>query len=214
LRAATPSSSERHLLKKLHLALLPALLLALALAACGGGGESDEDKVVETIETSALSTDPADCKALATQKFMEQTEAAKGSEAVKSCEEEAEDTEGDPESVDVSNVTVDGSRATADAAFKGGNFDGQTLGVALLEEDGGWKLDEVTGFAKFDQDKLVENFEEAFETGDEPLDPQVVTCMGEVFDELDKPEFEELLFGGSQQPIVEIAEGCQEGLQQ
>jgi len=203
-------------LRKLYLALLPALLLALALGltACGGGGESDEDAVVETIETSATSSDPADCEALSTQKFMEQTEAVKGSKAVKSCEEEAEDPEGDPESVDVSNVVVDGSKATADTAFNGGNFDGQTLAVALVEEDSDWKLDEVTGFAKFDQDKLVENFEELFQSGEEPLEPPVVTCMGEVFGELSKPEFEELLFGGSQQPIIEIAEGCQEGLQQ
>jgi ABC-type glycerol-3-phosphate transport system substrate-binding protein len=199
-------------LRKLHLTLLPALLLALALglAACGGGGESDEDKIVETIETSATSSDPADCEALATQKFMEQTEAVKGSKAVKSCEEEAEDTEGDPESVDVSKVAVDGSQATADAAFNGGNFDGQTLSVALVEEGGDWKLDEVTGFAKFDQDKLVASFEKLFGSGEEPLEPQVVTCIGEVFGELSKPEFEELLFGGSQQPLIEIAEGCQQ----
>ena len=198
-------------MRKLHLLLLPAALLALVfgLVACGGG-ESDEDKVVETIETSATSTDPADCKELTTQKFMEQTESEKGSKAVKSCEEEAEDPEGDPESVDVSNVAVNGSKATADVAFNGGNFGGQALGVALVEEDG-WKLDEVTGFAKFDQEKLVENFEKLFESGDEPLEPQVTTCIGEVFGELSKPEFEEVLFGGSQQPIIEIAEGCSQG---
>lgn len=202
-------------MRKLHLVLLPAALLALVfgLVACGGGGESDEDKVVETIETSATSTDPADCKELATQNFMEQTESETGSKAVKSCEEEAEDSEGDPDSVDVSKVKINGSKATADAAFNGGNFDGQTLTVALVEEDG-WKLDEVEGFAKFDQEKLVKNFEKVFESGDEPLEPQVTACMGEVFRELSKPEFEELVFGGSQQPIVEIAEGCQEGLQQ
>jgi hypothetical protein len=200
-------------LRKLHLTLLPALLLALTLglAACGSSGESDEDAVIEAVETSATSTDPADCKKLSTQNFMEQTESEKGAEAVKSCEEEAEDPEGDPESVDVSKVSVDGSKATADTAFNGGNFDGQTLTVALVEEDSGWKLDEVKGFAKFDPDRLAENFEKLFESGDEPLEPQMASCMGEVFRELSKPEFEELLFGGSQQPIIEIAEGCQQG---
>lgn len=204
-------------MRKLRLLLpfaLLTLVLSLALAACGGGGESDEDKVVETIETSATSTDPADCKKFATQNFMEQTESEKGSKAVKSCEEEAEDTEGDPESVDVSKVEIDDSKATADVAFNGGNFDGQTLGVALVEEDADWKLDEVTGFTKFDQEKLVANFEKLFESGEEPLEPPVVTCMGEAFRELSQSEFEELLFGGSQQPVIEIAEGCQESLQQ
>jgi hypothetical protein len=199
--------------KKLHLLLLPAAVLALAfgLIACGGSDESDEDKVVETIETSATSDDPADCKEFATQKFMEQTESEKGAQAVKSCEEEAEDTQGDPESVDVSSVSVSSSKATADVAFNGGNFDGQALTVALIEEDGGWKLDEVKGFAKFDQERLAESFETLFESGEEPIEPRVVDCMGEVFRELSKPEFEELLFGGSQQPIIEIAEGCQQG---
>ena len=61
-------------MRKLHLLLLPALVLGLSLglAACGGGGESDEDKIVETIETSATSTDPAICKETETLSFMEQ----------------------------------------------------------------------------------------------------------------------------------------------
>ena len=197
-------------MRKLRLLLpfaLLTLVLGLSLAACGGGGESDEDKIVETIETSATSTDPADCKELATQAFLEQTELSEGAEAVKSCEKEAEDPTGDPDSVEVTKVKVDGSKATADAAFKGGNFDGQVLSVALVEEDG-WKLDEVTGFAKLDQDKLAQSLEDSLLSGDDALDPATASCIGEVFAELSQPQTEEVLFGGDSKPIVELVEGC------
>jgi ABC-type glycerol-3-phosphate transport system substrate-binding protein len=200
-------------LRKLHL-LFPLALLALVLGlvACGGG-ESDEDKVVDVIETSATSSDPADCKELATQAFLEQTELSEGAEAVESCEESAKETEDDPDSVEVSEVEVDGSAATADAAFTGGSFDGQTLSVALIEEDGDWKLDEVTGFAEFDQEKLASTLEEGLQSGEDALDPPLARCFAEVIREVDKEEAEEIVIGGSADPIVEIIEGCTEGLE-
>jgi hypothetical protein len=202
-------------LRKLH-PLLPLALLALVfgLAACGGGSESDEDKVVDVIETSVTSTDPADCKELATRSFLEQTELEQGAAAVESCEESAEDTENDPESVDVSAVEVDGSAATADVAFTGGSFDGQTLSVALVEEDGDWKMDEIVGFAEFDQEKLADAFEEGLQSGEDPLDPQLATCFSEVIRDLPKAEAEEIVIGGSPEPLIEIIEGCSEGLEQ
>ena len=200
-------------MRKLH-PLLPLALLALVfgLAACGGG-ESDEDKVVDVIETSVTSSDPADCKELATQAFLEQTQFEQGAAAVESCEESAEDTSDDPDSVDVSEVEVDGSAAAADVAFTGGSFDGQTLALALVEEDGDWKMDEVTGFVEFDQQGLANSFEEAFESEDE-VDPQLAACFAEVIRELPKEEAEGLVIGGSSDPLIEIIEGCSEGLEQ
>ncbi|HXQ88870.1 MAG TPA: hypothetical protein VN733_04455 [Solirubrobacterales bacterium] len=199
-------------MRKLHL-LLPLALLALALglAACGSS-ESDEDKVVDVIETSATSSDPADCEALSTQAFMEQTELEEGKAAVESCEESAEDDSDNPDSVEVSEVEIDGSSATADVAFVGGNFGGQTLTVALVEEDGDWKLDEITGFAEFDQEGLADSFEEALGEDDE-VDPQLAECFAEVIREVPEPKAEELIIGGSPEPIVEIIEGCSEGLE-
>lgn len=200
-------------MKKLHL-LLPFALLALVLGlvACGGGGDSDEDKIVEVIETSVTSADPADCKELATQAFLEQTELEQGAAAVESCEESAEDTSDDPDSVKVSKVEVDGSAATANVAFTGGSFDGQTLAVALVDEDGDWKMDEITGFVEFDQEGLASAFEEAFE-GEEDVDPQLATCFAETIRQLPKGDAEELVIGGSQEPVIEIVEGCSEGLE-
>jgi ABC-type glycerol-3-phosphate transport system substrate-binding protein len=196
-------------LRKLHLALLPALLLALALglAACGGG-ESDEDKIVSMIEESATSTDPAICKEAQTQAFMEQTSSASGGAAVKECEEETKSGESNPDSVNVSEVEADGGKATADVAFKGGNFDKQTVEVALVEEDGDWKLDELTGFAKFDSAAFVGALAKQLEEEPE-IESRVSSCIVEGLEEAPEEELEALVIENNTQPIVELAESCQ-----
>jgi ABC-type glycerol-3-phosphate transport system substrate-binding protein len=197
-------------LRKLHLSLLPALLLALALAlaACGGGGESDEDKVAGTIETAATSNDPAVCKETQTLAFMEQTTGESGREAEKECEKEAEEGTGQPDSVNVSKVEVDGEKATANAEFKGGQFDGQILEVALVEEEGEWKLDEFSGFAKFDPAPFIVALGEELE--EEPnIEPETASCIVEGVEELPESELESLVVENNTEPIVEIAEGCE-----
>ena len=75
--------------------ILPWLLIvsALAFAACGSS-DNDESQIEDAVVTSATSTDPAVCKKLATQQFMEQTTQSEGSKAVKACEEEASNDEG------------------------------------------------------------------------------------------------------------------------
>jgi hypothetical protein len=204
------TSPKGFALRKLHL-LLPSafLVLVFALTACGGG-ESDEDKITETIEVSATSTKPADCKRLSTQAFMEQTQFTEGPEAVKGCEEDAKDEdESETESVDVSNVEVEDLKATADGTFHGGTFDGQTLSIALVEEKGNWKVDQITSFAKFDEDKLAQSLEESFSSGEGALDPKATACMGDELRKLSQPEFENLILGGKPEPIVEIVEACE-----
>lgn len=192
-----------------HRLLIPLaiLVLALGLAACGSS-ESDEDKIVDVIETSATSDDPASCTELLTQNFVDQVEEGEGKEALKECEEDAADTSDNPDSVDVTEVEVDGSGATANAAFSGGGFGGQTLTIALVEEDGDWKLDEITGFAKFDQAKLVQSFRETFEK-EGSIKPEVVACIAESLEELEQAEFEEILLSGSSEGLVEAVQACE-----
>ncbi len=106
-------------MKKRHL-LLPCLLIvsALALVACGGGGSSDESEIEEAIETSATTGDPSNCTKLETANFVEQSTGESGKAAIKACEEEAKkDPESKAESVEVTEVEVDGSKATANAAI-------------------------------------------------------------------------------------------------
>jgi hypothetical protein len=202
-------SSERTELSKRRL-ILPCLFLAFSLsfAACGGGGSDDESKIEETIEKAATESDPANCTKLETQAFAEQNSQEKGAAAVKACEKEAEEEIDQAEGATVSNVEVDGEKATAEVEFEGGGFDGQVLEVALVEEGGNWKLDQTTGFAEVDPKKIGESFQEQFEKSPEGLTPQQVSCIVEGISGASKAELEKMLLSGSSQALVELAEGC------
>jgi hypothetical protein len=192
-----------------RLLLLPCFLLAFAVAfsACGGGSSSDESQIEEAIEKSAASEDPSVCTELQTRKFTEQTTQESGKAAVKNCEEEAEEGEG-AESASVSNVEVDGSTATAEAALKGGGFDGQTIEVELVKDGDQWKLNEAVKFTKFDQEKLVEAFERELSKASNELNPRFAACFVEAFKKASQAEIEEMLLSGSTQALEEVAEGC------
>jgi hypothetical protein len=202
-------------MKKRYL-LLPCLLLALglALSACGGGGSSssggssDESQIEEAIETSATSTDPSVCTEFATQEFLEQTTTQEGPAAVKECEESSEEDEVS-ESVEVTQVEVEGSEAAAEAKFTGGQLGGQAVAIGLVKEGGTWKLESIIGFTVVDKAALAEQFGTKLEEeggGSAELAP----CIEESIEEAGQSELEELLFGGSPKPAEELAEACQE----
>lgn len=197
-------------MRKLHLLLLPAVLLAVGfgLVACGGSDESDEDAVIETIETAATSTEATVCSETQTLAFMEQTTGSSGKDAEKQCEEEAEAGESQPDSVEVSKVEVDGGSATANAKFKGGDLDAQTLEIGLIEEDGDWKLDELTGFADFDSDGFVSGLAEQIKK--EPgIDPDTADCFVEGIEELSDSELESVVIDNDTEVFGDLAEGCE-----
>ena len=161
--------------------LLVCLALPLTIAACGGdddGGGNDEEEITEVIETAATSTDPADCTELQTQAFLDQTEVADGEEAVAECEESAEDPSGNPDSVEVTDVSVDGDEATASMTPTGSSLDGQTLEVALVKEDDQWKLDEFVDIPEFDAEAYVTNLAAEIDESGELQDARGV-CFGE-----------------------------------
>ncbi|HMC50820.1 MAG TPA: hypothetical protein VKH20_09245 [Solirubrobacterales bacterium] len=191
-----------------RLLLLPCILIlsALVFAACGSSG-GDDGEIEEVIETSATSTDPADCKKLNTQQFVEQTTQESGNAAVKECEKEAKEEEG-AKSVSVSVVEVNGSDATAEAALSGGNLDGQTLELALVKDGDQWKLNEVVKFTKFDQGKLVGSLEASLAEASSEVDPKFARCVIEHFKQGSQPEVEELLFGNSPKALEEVFEAC------
>lgn len=202
---------RKALVRKLQL-LVPLALLALGLAACGssgGGGENEEAAIVSTIEKSATSTNPAICKKTQTQAFMEQTNEGTGPAAVRECEAETrKEGENDPDSVKVSKVEVNGANATANVKFKGGSLDGQTVEVALVEEGGNWKLDQLTGFADFSSAQIVESVAE--QLGNNPqVQPKQASCIVEGLEEAREKELENLVLENNTQPIVELAESCE-----
>ena len=191
-----------------HLLSLPfaVLLVALALSACGGGSD-ETSEVEEVVATSATTTDPADCKKLQTQQFMEQVSRESGEAAVESCEEEAKNEEGAKE-VRVSKVEVDGSGATAEAALKGGGaLDGQAVEVALVKDGDQWKLDEVVKFTDFDHAHLVQRLEKELSDTDKS-EAKFASCFVEAFKQASQAEVEELIFGESPQALEEVFEAC------
>jgi hypothetical protein len=193
--------------KRILVPLALLVLAALTLTACGGGG-SDEDKIVETIETAATTTDPSNCTELQTQRFNEQNNQVQGQAATKACEEQAEAGEEQAEGANVSNVSVNDDKATAEVEFEGGSLGSQTLEVALVQEDGDWKLDQVEGFAKYDGKSLGEEFEAEFKENPEGVSAEQAKCIAGKIAALSKPDAEELFFGGSSEPIIQLAESC------
>lgn len=193
--------------RRLSLACLLAFS-ALAVVACGSGGNSDESQIEEAIETSATSTNPADCTKFETQQFMEQTAQESGKAAVTKCEEEAEAEKG-AESVSVSGVEVNGSHATAEAALTGGALNGQTVEVELVKGGEQWQLNEVVKFTEFDRAKLVEFVEEEFTPSATGLSPKLAGCFVEAFQEDSQADIEELILSNSSEAFEELAEACQ-----
>jgi hypothetical protein len=189
------------------LALL-ALALPIGLAACGGGdGGDDEGDITEVIETSVKSTNPDDCTELETQNFLEQTEFETGEEAVQECRDDAADSSDDPDSVEVSNVQVDGDAATATVAVVGGPLSGATLAVALVKDGDQWKLDRITDVPQLDVDAFKAAFSEEIAKSANLPGP-VITCMANAFNSVSEEQVKQLLVSGSQQQLLAIFQDC------
>ena len=181
---------------------------ALALSACGGGGSSAEGEITEAIEEAATTSVPSNCTKLQTQRFDEQNTNEKGKAAIKTCEKEAGAGEEQAKEANVSNVSVNGEKATAEVEFVGGSLDAQTLEVALAEEGGTWKLDQIEGFAKYEGKALEEEFLKRFEENPEGLSKAQYTCISEGFGKASKSEAEEFFLSGEQAPIEKLAKSC------
>lgn len=185
--------------------LLPCLLIlpAFAFAACGGGSD-DTDKIEEAIETAATGTDPSKCTEVETQHLVEQTNQERGPVALEECEKEAKQGQGVAESAEVSNVEIHGSGATADVALTGGDFDGQTIEIAMIEEDGRWKANELTGFTKFDKGKFLATIEGELEGTNKSFS----ACVIGKFEDASQREIEELLWDMSSGGFDELSREC------
>jgi hypothetical protein len=192
------------------------IVLVIGLGGCGGSedettAEGDTAAVSEAIEGFATNADPTACQDVATEHFLRQTEFSSIHEAVERCQEEAHQKFDDPSSIDVLQVEVDGSSATADVAFEGGSYDGQTLSVELVKEGGRWKMDSLTGFAEFDKDKLMTAFEEGLKrVGGARAEP-LVRCYGDAIRALPDDEAEEVMLSGSQKQLLALWRHCTAG---
>ena len=193
--------------------MVPAILAALALAACGGddGGSEDEDQITEAIEKSASEADASACTEFQTQNFVEQTSGGTGEEAVERCRESQRE-EALADSVDVSDIEIDGDSAGAVAALTGGFVDGQSLELGLAKEDGQWKLDELVGFAEFDRAKYVDTIVEGIgeETGGAQ---EIQTCVRQRTEEVSDEQLQATFLGNDDTVFERSLAPCFEGQQ-
>ena len=192
--------------------LAAALATALVLAACGGdddddGGGEDEDAIAEVIETSVTGSDPADCTRLETQEFLEQSQFSVGEEAVQDCEEDKADTENDPDSVEVDNVEVDGTNATAEATFSGSAFDGATATVDLVKEGEQWKLSAITAIEGIDVETFREDFTAQLEESEEIPAP-IADCISEAIGSATEEDVSQVIVGGTEDDLLGLFGDC------
>jgi hypothetical protein len=183
-------------------------MLVLALASCGGGGDGDEDEISEVITASATEPNPADCTELQTLRFTEQNEFAKGPQAIRSCIEEELDTSNDPAAVEVSEIAVDDSDATADVTFAGGIFDRQTVTVSLVEREGQWKVDRIEEFVEFDQQSLAAALLKTATSGADPLPQERAECISQQVASAPADALQDALLGGDRARLEAFFGGC------
>jgi hypothetical protein len=203
---------------KKSLLILPLVLLAsaLALTACGGGSSSssgggDEDAAIEeAIETAATSTDPSKCTEVQTEYFNETETEKTGPAALKACEQEVEENEEQAESVSVSEIELQegGKGATAVVAIEGSSLNGQSLVVAMENEEGQWKVDGFMGFAKYEPAGIAAAFEKELEK--EEASPEATACIIEGVEEWSQEEAEELFIEKEAAGFEELFAECNE----
>jgi hypothetical protein len=166
---------------------LPLVALVVLLAGCGGSGskgdnggkasEGESAAVTAAIKQAATTTDPAACTRLETQRFMEQNALVKGPAALKRCRQETPDAADNPHTTNVSNVKVQSDVATAQAAFEGGNLDGQAIDLRLVKQQGRWKLDHIDDFAKFDRERFLTALGASLARPPSSQSPDTVKCI-------------------------------------
>jgi Domain of unknown function (DUF4878) len=188
------------------------LLAALALAACGGGSDdngssADQDQIKQAITAAATSGDPSACTKYQTAKFTQQTSGNPGQsaeQAVKSCEKDAAETAA--EKIDVTDVEVNGDTATAKGTATGSIFDGQTLDVALVKENGQWKLDQFKGFENFDKAAMIASFEKQLAA--EKVPQQGIDCLKKQFQAASDQQVEDTFVGNNPQAEDQLFAPC------
>ena len=119
-----------------------ALMVTLALSACGGGDDADDAK--QTVRDFVQATNDRDgdrlCGDLLSQEYMEKATGASGDQAQDACKQQLSLIKGlKLRLVAMGDARVDGDRATVRATIVTGG-QRQSRSFQLAKEDGSWKL--------------------------------------------------------------------------
>lgn len=156
----------------------------------------------------ALLSDPEDCETLQTERFLRQTQKKQGRGNLEQCIAETEKGDEAADSIAVTEVEVEGTTASADAAFSGGDLDGQTLSIELVEDDGEWMLDRITGFAEFNREGLTAAFRQDVEESSEELGAEATACLTDRIESASDEELEEIILSETELPLIALVSAC------
>lgn len=163
----------------------------------------DKARIKRTIEAIATSGDPAYCGTEMTTAYLEQTTGTRPPFADDVCRNAAGVFPAD--SVSVSEVAISGDRATALVANRGGSFDGSNL-LVRLHDDGGWKLDRLVAFEKFDRRRFNRAYRGLLLASG--ASPSAAACALRKTGSLSNPELEHVLLHEESRVFVPIGVAC------
>jgi len=112
------------------------------------------------------------------------------------------------DAVKVTQVEVDGDKATVETALTGGTLDGQAVAVALVKDKGKWQLDEVTSFVDLDRPLLEKEFAAELKSPSEGLSPAQISCLKEQFAKASQQLVESMYLDNASKAFVELGKPC------
>jgi hypothetical protein len=189
------------------------LLAALALSAVSGCGGSDdaEGEINDVLDRTFTTSDPAQCEELsdkAIQKLLPSSSGAEDPVAV--CKENL-DPSTEADSIEVTDLTVDGTDATATVTPQGGSYAGASVDVKLLDDDG-WKIDELGEIEIVDRDAYVDSLDQSLEAsafGANTLRPRDLSCVsGYVRNKVSTADLQRSLTTGDRTYLYNAVRDC------
>lgn len=165
-----------------------ALAACLGMAGCGGGDDNDDEQRIADVLTAGLTSEDPQvvCAGTLSAGLVRRVY---GSEARCRRVERRTARRTDPaEAVDVSETSVDGDRATAVVALRGGDPDGARGDVGLRRQDEDWRLDELSP-------ELLRSLLEARLRADRTLRARARACVARRVLALDAAALQELALG-------------------
>jgi hypothetical protein len=179
---------------------------APATTAGGSGDASAEARIRAVIERSFTTRDPADCAALLTARFLRQVTFERGADALAECRRNAPKSEA-ARSVAISELSVEGDRASARAVPQGGDSDGQDVTLALVERGGAWKLDRMTAL-RIERERFDRATRRVLLRGPDASTPQQADCFIRRLSTVSDSALERALVAGDRSVILRATITC------
>jgi hypothetical protein len=170
-------------------------------------GGSDEAAIEETLTKAVTTNDPAKCTELQTPHYNEETGTFTAAEGLEVCEKANETEQPPAEGVELTSLTVEGEKATVEAAFEGSTLNGQTVALEMIKEAGQWKLNQFLLFIGYNPQAAAEGIEERLAKAGEPA--QLVKCMGEGYAGLSQQVAEEVSMESNIAPLEALLQNCE-----